>query len=875
MTCSSSLKQAVLQALAWLSAVSMWSGALPAQTAGTVPTNFTPVTNVAHVANVAKRWTGENEPVHGLAAVATASLATKTRPDEGGLTLEGVTFAPFSRARVGHPITLVAIVSNSSSTPRSVVAVAKIVSVPDTEAAALVEIPSHQQRSIELRLRVPESHRGNSIETSVSLNDPENPSQVLLGGHNKPLVDERRINVLDDPLITALVMNPPAPPEPEWFWPRNELSMEYEWVVAARVDSLHSRRTLSVDHVNLPTQVADWQGFDQIVISNDRPFQDPAVVDSMKRWISSGGRAWIMFDQVSPANVRKILSAGTSCEMLDDVELNRFVVVSTVFGKLNEGDRTVEVDQPIRMRRVVQRGGEVTLATDGYPLAIWYPVGRGLVLLTTLAPEAWIVPRKESRGKGDDFEAPFKLRPWAIAMADRFNETTPIRSPIEDSVMQYPLQQIGNPVLNRNYVLSVVFGFCGLLGVVTILCWLTNHMLRLVWVIPVVSILATAPLLISSARLRRDIPDTSAHLQLIEVQPGSQTIQAFQWTASYMQKSAELKLQGTGDATVSWPKAANPLDLRRWTWLDYDQWELASSGWPNGLWQLQSRYALPKQKLDVLANIDEQGLHIQLPAALEQSLQDAVVQMWPGDPVPCGTLERTQHLQVPEGHLSQVDSWLTTTIVNDEQRRRDQVYHQLQAIGRQPGFPSYHALMGWTNLWASPVHWSDSRDERGAALVVLPINLQPTPSGQRVHVPHTVIHIENDNADHALSTAFSNASGWWRDATTSRAEVSMRCTLPRQVCPLDATEINVHLQLRAPQRPVRLYGVLPSGDKQLLKEFVNASGSQTVRIVDAVWLKEIRDGVVDLELDIETADQQAQWQVDYFRLSVDGQVAER
>ncbi len=409
-------------------------------------------------------------------------------------------------------------------------------------------------------------------------------------------------------------------------------------------------------------------------------------------------------------------------------------------------------------------------------------------------------------------------------------------------------------------------------------------MLQLAWLIPITSLVASAPLVISSSLQRRDIPDTSAHLQLIEVQPGSQNIQAMQWTASYMSRADQSKLKGDGDAMVTWPRGGNQLDLRRWNWLDYGKWELSSSGWPKGLWQLQMRYSLPKASLDVVANIDQRGLHVQLPAALKQSLQDSVFQYSPGNPIPCGQLEGSDPITVPERHLSAIDSWLTNSIVSDEQRRREEVYRQLHATASQTGYPSYAALMGWTNLWPGPVSWNEPRDERGSALVVLPIKLLPADVGRRVHVPHHVVQVRNGTNDGAYSTAFSNSSGWWRGPTTLPAKVNMQCTLPPQVCPLKADELTCHIQMRAPQRKVVLSLITASGETRLVQEFISPTAAQNVRITDPSLLQELTDGVIDFELDIgpeitEVAspfgDQQAMWQVDYFRLSTDGQVGPR
>ncbi len=356
--------------------------------------------------------------------------AAASRPD--GLYLDGLSLAPFSRARLGRPLTVVALVRNKGAVPRSVVGVAKINAAPDFQAATVVEVPANEQRSIELRLQVPESIKQTGVEVSVSLNDPQNPDQVLLSPSQTPLFEELRIPLSDDWLVTALVMKTPEPPLPEWYWPRDELDMEYEFMIATRSDSSNSRRALTIDHENLPTLVADWQGIDQIVITNERPFHDTAVMEAMNRWIASGGRAWVMLDQIDPRHLRKMLSDRMSCEMLGDVELNRFVVQSTAFSKLSEVDRTVESDQPLRFRRVAHTGGEATLSIDGYPMAIWFRIGKGQILVTTLAPEGWVVPRTSSRTPNEQ-TSQFQLRNWAIPMADRLHEVRLNKTPIDEA----------------------------------------------------------------------------------------------------------------------------------------------------------------------------------------------------------------------------------------------------------------------------------------------------------------------------------------------------------------------------------------------------------------------------------------------------------
>ncbi len=90
--------------------------------------------------------------------------------------------------------------------------------------------------------------------------------------------------------------------------------------------------------------------------------------------------------------------------------------------------------------------------------------------------------------------------------------------------------------------------------------------------------------------------------------------------------------------------------------------------------------------------------------------------------------------------------------------------------------------------------------------------------------------------------------------------------------------------MRAPQRSVKVSALFSNGEKKLLEEFVSPSGSQTLRITDPELLKEISDGAIDFNIvvspetnqsKVDFSHQQALWRVDYFRISVDGQVAER
>ncbi len=220
---------------------------------------------------------------------------------------------------------------------------------------------------------------------------------------------------------------------------------------------------------------------------------------------------------------------------------------------------------------------------------------------------------------------------------------------------------------------------------------------------------------------------------------------------------------------------------------------------------MSSRFDLPLAHYDIEATLDAKGLQVKLPEDLPVDLEDAVLEYVPGDPIPCGNVSRQKAVSIAESQLSSRDSWLGSNIVNDEQARRDEVYRRTTARGIAFAYPSYPALLGWTPLWKVPLNWQPERSTRGSALVVLPVRLNPVASGTDVRVPHSVIRVETPQSIGSFSTAFFNTSGWWGDATSLPASVPIRFHLPSQACPLDVREIECQLQIRAPQRNVRVY----------------------------------------------------------------------
>lgn len=803
--------------------------------------------------------------------------------ERAGLRLRGVHMSPFSRPRPGRLFTIRTTVLNESSEERAGLVLARIDRAPELQAAAEVHIPPGESRLVDLRLRVPSDiEPGSGFDLSFSLNSLDG-ERVLLLPSGQPQIDSLRMTVDNERIVTALMLEDDVPYPPEWAWPQHTHVMPYECAIAARIDTGFWRQTASLTHDNYPTQMVDWDGFDVVFLARSGPLSDPAVMQAMGRWLAAGGRGWIMLDRVGQDGLSNLLPDGMTCETIDDIELNEFVVEADLAISLSQADRTVTSEKPLRLRRVVQQGATVTHRINGFPAAMWFNVGKGQLLVTTLDAAGLVEPRTGQRSTEPLLNSDFQMRAWAKPLAEQIYEGPDLRSPLEAAQIDYPLKHVGNPVLNRNFVISVVFGFCGLLALAGWWCWHTGSLTRMGWLVPLISAGAALPLLVASNRVRSEVPDTSAHLQLIEVQPGSRSIQGTQWTATYMSRSDSAKLVADGDAMVTWPLTGDQNELRRWLWDDYQHWQLSSASWPRGLWRLDARFGLQPRPLDVTARIDSNGLSIEVPAELGEPLEDAVLSYVPGDVAVCNQVDVDEVTAVPEAHVTAGQSWLDTTIVNDEQSRRDEIYRLLTSRTALSRYPSYPALLGWTKLWKTPVTWSEPRDERGAALVVLPIKLQPVATGETIYVPHTVVRVETPAEGLSRSTAFSNHSGLWREETTIAMQVPIRFHLPREVCPIEASEIICDLQMRAPQRDVHITS--SAGDKEtVVAEFRSPLSAERIRITDPAILSDARDGSVNFQIDISTpigqteadfGSQIANWQIDYVRISVNGRVLDR
>ena len=137
---------------------------------------------------------------------------------------------------------------------------------------------------------------------------------------------------------------------------------------------------------------------------------------------------------------------------------------------------------------------------------VWFPVGKGEVVVTTLESHAWLEPGSESQEML--LQTDFKSSVWAKPLVDEAFAGKPIPTQAEE--LDYALEFIGSPVLPRRWVMLTLGGFVvTLVGVGLFFIRTSDSRAIGLWA-PLLSIAVGAALCAGSSFIRRDKVDTVA-----------------------------------------------------------------------------------------------------------------------------------------------------------------------------------------------------------------------------------------------------------------------------------------------------------------------------------------------------------------------------
>ncbi|MCA9190641.1 MAG: hypothetical protein KDB03_02725 [Planctomycetales bacterium] len=812
-------------------------------------------------------------PIHSVSAQIVGDKAPKS------LIFQALTRSTNSRLEPGRCLNLRAHVINNQDVEDEGVLVAKVEGFPEIESAYRVQLRPHEQEFVDLQVQIPEGVTGRSmIEITVVMMVRSGGREVILDRHGIPTSHSLKLQVSRLEGMPAVVMEDEEEDYPDWQWPKKVKDLSYELAMAARIDSGAPRDAAIYDSLPMPTSPLDWESIDTLIISKPDAFSDAAAVESIRKFLDRGGRMWVMLNQVPTETLRPFLGAGQFCETIDTVELANFIVnVHDASNYISQDDLSAEFHHPAVMKRVIQTGGVVTHDIDGWPVAIWMPAGEGEILLTTLDSRAWMTVRERQTSADLRFQSFYTTRLWANNMAARINFVKSDSS-LDAMKIEYPMKQIGNPIVPRTWVAAALIGFCIVLMCASV--WQAIHwdLSRMAVWAPILALLASGILLGASTWVRKDLEESDSRLQLVNVTADGQNAMiqesgvVFISDARSMELASETEGRGQADESLN-------SGIRRFEIQDLHRWTLSNQSWQPGTWRYKSRYSIPQHNLTALGEFSSQGVKISAPADLPSPLEDPVVAYVAGDPL-IPSVSANQLLA--DGSLSgRGDRWVSSSIITDEQQRRSEVYRDVFSPRERIASPR-RRVYGWTERW-SGTEWTYDLAHLGSSLVSLPLKLQRPPLHTEILVPHGFVDVHASTNAVGKSYAYDDLHGKWVDEASMASDTTLNFWLPPEVTPFRASEIEIELDIKAPDRQVKL--LCPCQEPAVvIAEFEAPSVPWKKVIEDPVILADALDGNLQLQVVIserlsgQTGNVMTtvvNWQINRLHVSFRGQVEPR
>lgn len=791
--------------------------------------------------------------------------------ESSSLDFQGLTKAHRSRAVAGQVCVLTGRVTNNGAELQKANLVATIDGRFDVVVVRAIQVEPGVTEVYELPVRLP-AEATERVRIEVALKQTVNGSEIVLVNQGKPIISSLELPLESRPFTTAQVLAPNPPVFPPWFWPPIDevFRSDYEILVGSQVEAGHKRYSAGFEAEGVPLDFAEWQGVDLLVVSDDHVMQDAASVNSIRRFLESGGRVWIMLDRVSGHLVRQLLNADQALEQIDEVQVYKVVMGLPAKGlNYKEEDRTVESESPLLIKRVVQSGGEVTHLANSWPASITYRIGFGELIVTTLDSSGWMQRRDKPYSADPLRDSYYRPYQWASPhVADTIFTASKPKPQIRES--DYALELLGSPIVPKSWVTIALLVFCVLLAALSAWRSSAGDLSRMGYLTPAVALLLSGGLLASKGFVSSGTEPGTAKLQVVEISQDGNSAEVTELAANYAPGGGELELSYAKDGY------AQPVDslgsgIHRVETNDFQDWTLANEDWPSGLWRYEDFYHLELEQQIAKVELNEDGCTIRLPQGSAARMEDAVIVFAAGHPMLCD--QESGQLTADGSTRIGKQKWLASTLLSDEQRRRSEVYRDLFESELDGVLPD-QVLYGWTSLWEGP-SWSNGFSARGHALVRMPVRVERPSEGQKFLLPYGLIGLRQNPAQAGTSSALDDRSGQWRPEQSSAMDRQLQFVLPKAVVPFKAESIRLTLDIQAPQRNVKVSAQTPGGEVELA-DLQGPSIPWNYTITAPAILDTCKDGILDLRVQVSERQGGASggsvvhWRIDYFDASAVG-----
>ncbi len=646
-------------------------------------------------------------------------------------------------------------------------------------------------------------------------------------------------------------------------------------VEAMRLGSHLPTAVTGLQPIEMPPMFIGWQGQDTVVLARGDTEMDPAQIDALRQWILSGGRLWVMADQVDPGFLAALLRDDWTGQIVDRVALNEFTVTDG-----SGGDAISEFEQPVEMVRLLAPDWRVIHHVRDWPASLYRQVGLGGVWITTIGPRAWyyLAPQKHYRTGQEQPNKPTPQPTLEQLAGDwpGFNQRMTEPPLPADLLERETVKMIGHKILSRTPV-GWILGLLCVVAVGFAVGFARKRRLEYSALASVVcAIVATGALLLIGSINQAQTPLTMAQTQFAQILPAQRTAVVNGVLAIYSPDKDRGPLMATSGGVV-WPNLKSQgNEWLRMKWNDFDQWVWDGLQLPKGQ-PITVRFRQVFEFTDpvaVTAQFGPEGLAGSIKPGKFQPFEDAVLATSAGAHAvrrgASGTFTLYDQLKRREYFESKIldtvrqrrlalyrgllnpERWRVTLkdgnriggllvgrdlekvrlLLDGTVKEIDSSQIVTTSVERPKGYPPRPMLLWWTAALGKKdlgfvLPEKQHAQHKGTALVAVPVDIRPTPTDTRVKVSGVFMpfRVVRGPTNRGSTTLYTKGTGVW-ESTAQPATVVIAYQLPPQVLPLKIKGGRWTIKIDASRREVETFFAT---DTELLP-VPNSGGSGSLQV---------------------------------------------
>jgi hypothetical protein len=701
---------------------------------------------------------------------------------------------------------------------------------PNLQFGRQVWLPAHSRLSISHPVLVPKAEQiqNNSGIVHSLVIERSQGNEVLLKNESGQLRHERSLMMTPADRNTGIVAGWTA----EDVVPQDVIDL----VVASRVgQGLNNKVTYLADQF-LPADETSLSYLDHLVIADNRLVDDFAALAAVRRWLSAGGRLWIMLDRCDPVILERLLGDDFRGHVVDRIGLTTVRVDKAPSLIMPDGEpgESVEYDEPVDLTRLVVSDVKVWNTVDGWPAAMTRSFGEGRVLITTLGPRAWIQPTPPNTDSKKrltpETTSPFAPRSpmenlSAYVLALRAPDTLP-QTALEPLAQEFVSYQVPKWTL----IVGIMSGFLASLVVIGVWLWRIERLERFGWIGSVLAVLFGAVLTgIGMANLH-SIPESISSLQLARAVSGTDDVWTHGTLAVYRPDESEAPVQGTAGGKL-WPELASADGATRrlvTTDLGTFQWEGLTQAAGLQMYSDATARTFP-DRFGASATIDGQGV-VGTYVGRSASGGDAILATRYGR---IGVdLAADGRFTAAASNVFTPDQYLSATLLGDAQDRRRRI---LQQLFESPGWKEsldQPQLLVWLNDWDLGFEFGEGLQRQGETLLTVPLEITRPPAGTEMLIPSPLLSFATCRPpDGSLPAGFWDDDRYeWQERSGASA-TWLRFQVPRALLPLKANKAHLTVKVSGPMGRLEIMGA-KDGSAVTLETVENPVGVREFEIND-------------------------------------------